>query len=584
MLDTRSRDPWTSDFTRCLGFAARRKDAACNHPISKIRAQKATRLMNDFSKLQQWPHDHEFYKQVEDFLSNTHCYDHLPGVLSEFLKWKADRHTLFQEQVEPAETKVDPMQTAPMDSISVEASPGQISGCSSPTSVDGSEPSQSQITATTLDFSETTADFSSLSVTPGPEPNVSDMQKSDGTAKTISEPVPAKDNCNPPPPIGERGPTGPISNDGGPSDEEINLMVAELESDEKDLETLERCKQRLTINRYKSKLVHYIHRPFNQDDRRTGVVYVLRHVKNEEIITVGFSREHTNKDGVPQSESCYAKDSEMIYQSQERFFGAFRVTNLVKAALKESRHLMSDCAHCGMTHEWFRVTQAKMIEAVDTWTAFVTSSAYSDGKLSEAGHLMTDVLVDLSSARVAVVLNEFGAVAETTKRDPDESQAKTSSPAIATQNFQPRELPIRRKPVNGIVADKGSLADIGEDHPSPHDLDMINLDSQRSQPPLETPTEVTEPRRTSIGKAYRKAAETVVKGAKTVKAAVKTAAGSTMTYFRRRNSSEEFATDVKSLGQELSTIFNKVSLQFNGKMDQTHPSTWSPKSPDIKTK
>ncbi|KAL6412665.1 hypothetical protein AUP68_03870 [Ilyonectria robusta] len=582
VLDTRYRDPWTSDFTRCLGFAARRKDA-CDQHISKIRAKNATRLMNDFSKLQQCPHDEEFYKHVDEFLSSTHCYAHLPDVRSKFLKWKAGSHTSLQEQVELAETKTGPMQTPTMDSISVEASPRQISGCSSSTSVDGSTPSQSQNTATTLDFSESTADFSSLSVTSDPKPTVFGIQKSDGTAKTISEPVPTKHDYNPPPPLRERGPKGPISNESEPSDEEINLMVAELESDEKDLETLERSKQRLTINRSKSKLVHYIHRPFNQDDRRTGVVYVLRHVKNEEIITVGFSREHTNKDGLPQSESCYAKDSEMVYQSQEKFFGAFRVTNLVKAALKESRHLISDCAHCGMTHEWFRVTRAKMIEAVDTWTAFVRSSAYSDGKLSEAGHLMTDVLVDLSSARVAVVLNEFGAVAEKTERDPAESQAKTTSPAIIPQNFEPRELPIRRKPVNGIAADKGSLSDIGEDHPSLHDSDKINLNSQNSQPPLKSPTEITERRRTSIGKACRKTAETVVKRAKTAKAAVKTAAGSTMTYFRRRSSSEEFATDVKSLGQELATIFNKVSLQFNDKMDQTHPSTWSPKSRD-KTK
>ncbi|KAF7552108.1 hypothetical protein G7Z17_g4542 [Cylindrodendrum hubeiense] len=468
------------------------------------------------------------------------------------------------------------------DSIPVGDSTTQASGSSPSTIVDGSETSQSQNTATTLDLSELEEDYNSSSVTPGPECNVTETQKGHNMAMTTPEPVPVEErNANRSRLTDETFPKAPIPDSIEPSDKEIDDMVAELESEEKDPVTLERCKSRLTINRSKSRLVHYIHRPFDQNDLKKGVVYVLKHLQNGEIMKVGFTEKHIGNNGLP---SCYANDCEVVYQSKQRFPGAFRVEKLVNAALKRNRH-RTDCSHCSMSHEWLQVTEVDMIEAVETWTAFVTSSAYSDGKLSEAGHLMTDVLVDLSSKRVAGVLNEFSSVTEKNEPARDDLQTKDSSTISNTsQNTQFVRLPIRRKEVSRGAIDNRDLAAIGEDQPPPQDSNKAELDSQNSQPATETAANVTGPKRSSLGDIVRETKGKLVEGAKAARTAVKTAAGRTLTYFQRPRTNEDLANDVTALRQERGLFFDLVSRQFNSKDmdDKTEPSKSRPSDTEAK--
>ncbi|KAK7429023.1 hypothetical protein QQZ08_004430 [Neonectria magnoliae] len=408
VLDTRYTDPLKSDFKLCLGVIASGK-RQCRKQRSWKHSEEATKLVEQFSKLDQCPHDDDFYADMRKFLMYTHCDIHIKEVEQKFMNWKRLRHKSFS--TEPAEEEIDPESGQSMTIGTTSVGDHVAPHSDLPLfDFDQPEPSQPQISASTVNGLE--KDFRDLAVTPTQTSVVSLAESSDVDATMIAPDLPSaediSDSYQKPTPQKELVLISPPKGNTNPSEEETRRMEGEIEAEEDDPVVVARCKRRYTVNRSKSKLVHHINRRFDRDDKSPGIVYVLRHLGSDGCMKVGITRiTDYLLEQIKESESCFAKDCEIVFQTKEKFPGASKVEKLVTETLRQNRHAVLECPYCDKTHAgWFQVTEAEVIAAIEAWTAFVTSPAYLDGTLSEIGHRMADWLVDLRPERVLQALDK----------------------------------------------------------------------------------------------------------------------------------------------------------------------------------
>ncbi|KAK7409074.1 hypothetical protein QQX98_008735 [Neonectria punicea] len=394
VLDTRYTNPLKSDFKLCLGVIASGK-RQCRKQRSWKHSEEATRLVAQFSKLDQCPHDDDFYADVRKFLTCTHCDIHINDVEQKFMNWKRLRHKSVS--TEPAEEEIDPESGQAM-TIGTTSAGDRVATHSDLPPFDFDQPESSQPASTVNGLEK---DFRDLAVTPTQTSLVSVAESSDVDTTMVAPDSPSAEDINDsnqkPTPQMELVLISPPKGHTNPSEEETRRMEGEIEAEEDDPVLAARCKRRYTVNRSKSKLVHHINRRFDRDDKSPGIVYVLRHLGSDGCMKVGITRQTDDPlEKIKESESCYAKDCEIVFQSKEKFLGASKVERLVTETLRQNRHAVLECPYCDKVHAgWFQVTEAEVIAAIEAWTAFVTSPAYKDGTLSEIGHRMADLLVDL---------------------------------------------------------------------------------------------------------------------------------------------------------------------------------------------
>ncbi|KAI1057062.1 hypothetical protein LB507_002553 [Fusarium sp. FIESC RH6] len=399
--------------------------ARCCNPRTDIARDEAMRLWSEIEQKKECLDVSFFYPKVETFLQITHCHVHKPHILKSFEEWK-DRHCASTALADtPAETsqslsqessralKHDPDEASEPEtpetpetemfdpSFSNDASPfptpltepdsirtpiklpASILGRSIP---DTQPDAFDHVSVSTTDrdksaVNDITKDISTLSLSSTlPTPNNSSAGGKPAIAESISEDDNASFNGMP-------EELSIITNERSVVDQPTDVVstwegkAPKFEDDPLGNEIayrgigIAKLSRKGTLH-LASPIIEALRTPPTPNQRKHGIVYVLRHTEHKGVFKVGWS-EKTAIERKHQPNNCYGKNTEIIYESSKPFAGAYKAEILAHKFLGKFKLDVPKCEICGKRHrEWFEGEETVIRGTLEAMEDFIQMPAY----------------------------------------------------------------------------------------------------------------------------------------------------------------------------------------------------------------
>ncbi|CEJ90049.1 hypothetical protein VHEMI05858 [[Torrubiella] hemipterigena] len=199
--------------------------------------------------------------------------------------------------------------------------------------------------------------------------------------------------------------------------------------------------QRVNSLRDDSSIFREMHKPLKGHDLKEGVVYILKMNGRDDMYKVGWT-EGTAIKRHGDSGNCYAINTQIVYESKERFYGAYRVEKLVKTILRRSNLIVKDCIHCGKGHtEWFRVAWVEVWKTMWLMETLVKLPGYTekDGemRLSEEAYGLIESMSKFDMGKLELAMESTAASQD------DDTGLSSEIPAPTAETVQDRDMPLQ---------------------------------------------------------------------------------------------------------------------------------------------
>ncbi|RBR17309.1 uncharacterized protein FIESC28_06545 [Fusarium coffeatum] len=398
----------------------------CGNPRADIARDEAMRLWSEIEQKKECLDVSFFYPKVERLLQITHCHVHKPHVLKSFEEWK-DRHCASTALADtPAETsqslsqessralKDDPDEASePETPETPETEMFDPSFCNdtSPFPTPLTEPDSIRtpikLPASILDRSIPDTQPDIVNHEPVPTTNT-DKSAVNVITKDISTlslgstlPTPNNSSAGGKPAIAES-----ISEDDNASfkgmPEELSIITDERSVVDRPTDVVStwegkapkfeddplgneiafegigiaKLSRKGTLH-HASPIIEALRTPpIPGNQRKHGIVYVLRHTKNKGVFKVGWT-EKSAIERQHQPNNCYGKNTEIIYESSKPFAGAHKAEILAHKFLGRFKLDVPECETCGKGHrEWFNGEETVIRATLEAMEDFIQMPAY----------------------------------------------------------------------------------------------------------------------------------------------------------------------------------------------------------------
>ncbi|RYP65665.1 hypothetical protein DL769_006244 [Monosporascus sp. CRB-8-3] len=347
-------NPEDWEFEDCPAKATSTKKPCLKSPKGR---EKAKGLCSHFRVMKECPETEEFFDQLREFLTASHCWVHGPKAVESFEKWKKIRATtvpssadrppmISDDDHDGTPTSLHAAATAqPMDSVLGKAKQPELT---------------SETNHNAYVHVETVTDgISTMAITAAGQIDVIDNHGNAGVAT---------------------------------AERIIRLGLASL--------------QRKGSLRNHAPVFSEIHKPLTSVQKLDGIVYVLQHKFEKGLFKIGWTR-GTAEERLNQAGNCFGSNAEILHQTRGGpFFAASKAEKLAQTVLRHHNLTITECEQCGGGHrEWFRAPREMVVETVETMETFVRLPAYEskDGqtwKLSDAAYEMIRTMCEFSTARL----------------------------------------------------------------------------------------------------------------------------------------------------------------------------------------
>lgn len=300
----------------------------CKHKCSEEKQTKIKELLSEFEDMTECPETSTFYKKMEELITLTHCASHYKVALKAFGEWKKQR-TLAPSSPPPASPYSSSSASITADDI-FSASPSEASDTSSQTSTEDR-----------------------------PIYAVSDCESED-----LDEPGAQSVTDETAVPVATRN--GDAEIDVSNSDQKNELRFPGL--------GIHRPRRTRSLRDH-SRLFQEIMEHPSEKQMQEGIVYVLEH-KESGLFKIGFSTKGAEA-RLRQPRNCYGINTNIIYETKERFRGAEKAEKIIHTSLTHQNIIIKECEKCGGGHrEWFEASREKILDAVAHVEGFVQMPAY----------------------------------------------------------------------------------------------------------------------------------------------------------------------------------------------------------------
>ncbi|RYP15957.1 hypothetical protein DL765_005397 [Monosporascus sp. GIB2] len=386
------------------------------------RPREAEGLCSHFRAMEECPETHEFFDQLGEFLTASHCGQHGRGAVKSFEKWKkirvttvpssADRPpTISDDDHDGTPTSLHPATTTqPMDPVLGKAKRSELT---------------SETNRKAYAHVETvTHGISTMAITAAGQINVIDNHGKDKVATP---------------------------------ERIMGLGLASL--------------QRKGSLRNHAPVFSEIYKPLTLEEKKYGVVYVLGHEIEKGLFKIGWTRT-TAKERLNQPGNCYGFNAEILHETRGgRFFAASRAEKLAQTVLRHHNLTITECERCGGGHrEWFRASREMVVETVEIMETFVRLPAYEskDGqtwKLSDAAYEMIRTMCEFSTVRLRSAITTIerhpigeapGGLSTQLKSEAVAHVAETASPPRSQDSDEGMEGKHPSATIAAVNADKGA--------------------------------------------------------------------------------------------------------------------------------
>jgi hypothetical protein len=101
-----------------------------------------------------------------------------------------------------------------------------------------------------------------------------------------------------------------------------------------------------------------------------GRIYIYKHNNIPGILKIGYTTKSV-RSRHRQFGNCYGIDTDIIYETENPFSGAFQAERIIHAVLRHKQIQIYNCSNCGSGHrEWFLVSieeARKIVECAESW-------------------------------------------------------------------------------------------------------------------------------------------------------------------------------------------------------------------------
>ncbi|RYP57579.1 hypothetical protein DL770_010632 [Monosporascus sp. CRB-9-2] len=347
-------NPEDWEFIQC---PAKAKSTKSRCLIGLKSSKEAKGLCSHFRVMKECPETDEFFDQLKEFLTVSHCHHHRQKAVESFEEWKkirattvpssADRpHTIGDDDHDGTHTSVHAAAMAqPIDPVFGKAKRPEL-------------PLETNHKAY-VQVETVTHSISTMAITAASQINVINNH---GNANVAT------------------------------AERIIGLGLTSL--------------QRKGSLRNHAPVFSEIHKPLTSLQKEYGIVYVLEHTSKKGLFKIGWTRT-TAKERLNQAGNCNASTAEILHETRGGpFFAASKAEKLAQTVLRHHNLTIAECEQCGGGHrEWFRAPKEMVVETVEIMETFVRLPAYEskDGqtwKLSDAAYEMIRTMCEFSTVRL----------------------------------------------------------------------------------------------------------------------------------------------------------------------------------------
>ncbi|RYP65089.1 hypothetical protein DL771_008470 [Monosporascus sp. 5C6A] len=342
------------EFKGCLALAKSTRKPCGNGP--KL-PEEAKGLRSHFRAMKECPETDEFFDQLKEFLTASHCYCHGPKAVKCLEEWKKIRATTVSSSADRPPT---------IGGDDHDCTPTSFHGTATtqPTDPVFGKAKRPELTSETnhkayVHVETVTHGVSTMAITATGQINVIDNRGNDkvATAERI-----------------------------------FGLGLTSL--------------QRKGSLRNHTPVFSEIYKPLTSVQKEYGIVYVLEHKIENGLFKIGWTRT-TAEERLKQAGNCSGSNAEILHQTRGGpFFAASKAEKLAQTVLRHHNLTITECEQCGGGHrEWFRAPRERVVEIVEMMETFVRLPAYEskDGqtwKLSDAAYEMIRTMCEFSTSRL----------------------------------------------------------------------------------------------------------------------------------------------------------------------------------------
>ncbi|RYP46795.1 hypothetical protein DL768_007037 [Monosporascus sp. mg162] len=347
-------NPEDWEFEKCRASAKRTKSRCKNSPKNRKEAEG---LCSHFRVMKECPETDEFFGQLEEFLTASHCYIHGLKAVKSFEEWKKIRAKAVPSSTDRPPTISDDDHDGTPRSFHATAT-------TQPMNPVVGKVKRPEVTSETnhkayVHVETITHGISTMAITTVGQINVIDNH---GNAKvTTAERI-------------------------------FGLGLTSL--------------QRKESLRNHAPVFSEIHRPLTSVQKIYGIVYVLEHKFKRGLFKIGWTRTTAEK-RLKQAGNCSGSNAEIIHQTRGGpFFAASKAEKLAQTVLRHHNLTITECEQCGGGHrEWFRAPREMVVETVEIMETFVRLPAYESKddqtwKLSDVAYEAIRTMCEFSTSRL----------------------------------------------------------------------------------------------------------------------------------------------------------------------------------------
>lgn len=310
------------DYGKCRAYTKDSKQ--CQRVFGKKRDALVANLLSEFQHVTEYSEIDNFYDKIARFIDLTHCHSHSDRGLEAFSKWKTER-------IAAASSSSSTLATNPILSSDSLDTSSENSSVASPT------PS------------------SPVSGSLGCNPSASDLCVEETMRHLVL-------NTNIQKATTQRS-NADFDQARAIRDEVKKLGNVELPDEDAQQDPLEIYKT--------------IKNPPHPSRMSNGIIYMYKHTSISGIFKIGYTTRSTQR-RQRQPGNCYGVDTEIIYETEKPFVGAYQAERIIHAVLGHKRIQIYNCSICGSGHqEWFLTSREEALEIVKCAESWLQMPAYT---------------------------------------------------------------------------------------------------------------------------------------------------------------------------------------------------------------
>lgn len=315
---------------------------------NRIKTTKANLLWKEFRDKSDGFEMGSFVSKLEEFIRATYCFRHVNEALEKFDKWKQLRVPAVPSSAAPSATG-EKEQSIVVESVCDTGN----------TSISSLTPNDATLDKPTLAYSEAS-------------------DKADGIANGIS--------------------TLKISDGSHLRKSDVKQFV------ELGITSL----QRTGSLRDNSPVITELYKPLTARQQQDGIVYILRHDNIDNLFKIGWTTTSADEKR-RQSGNCYGTDSQVIHESQAKFFGAMKAGRLAQVIFRHDNIRVTECKQCNRGHRgWFQIPEEEVRRAVRLMEDLVRLPGYTmqkgEMRLSPAAHSLIQGMSGFSPEKLEALM------------------------------------------------------------------------------------------------------------------------------------------------------------------------------------